>query len=347
MIKEIARIIDANLNRISEGLRVLEEFARLGLGDEDITRQLKNLRHNLGRISHSDRNTLLTARDSTGDVGNSMNVSGERTSKNISEIITANARRVEESLRVMEELSKIPDNGLDSEVYRKARFSFYNLEKILKLKFTRKEKLLKLKGLYLIVDAEYLRGRDAAEITRAGIRGGAQVIQFRDKVRGIREKLGDAIRISEVCKEAGKLFIVNDSLEIALATAADGLHLGQGDMPVDIARRLLPIDKIIGCSARTVDEAVQACALGADHIGVGAIYATSTKNAEVVGPGRITEISQAVDILVVAIGGIGKQNIATTIKAGAKAACVISAVMDNDDIESAAKELVSAMKEGQ
>jgi thiamine-phosphate pyrophosphorylase len=346
MSQDVLRIIDANLNRISEGLRVLEEFSRLKLDDTGITQQLKNLRHNLGVIPNKSRGVILTSRDAGNDVGNTMVVPGEEISKSILDLVASNARRVEESLRVMEEMSKLPDTELDVESYRKARFALYTLEKEITLKFTRKEKLDSLKGLYLIIDAECLRGRDAAVIAGAAIRGGARVIQFRDKVRGIRDMLADAIKIRDVCRENNRLFIVNDSLEVALAVDADGLHVGQGDMPVDIARRLLAVDKLIGCSARTIDEAENACRLGADHLGVGAIYATKTKNAEVVGVERLAEIKKAVNVPLVAIGGIDKQNIAATIKAGAAAACIISAVMDKDDIESATRNLVSAMEEG-
>lgn len=330
--RETLRIIDANTNRIGEGLRLLEEYARMVLNDTGITQQLKNLRHTAVSLPVEIQTGLLAARDSAGDVGRSMNVPGEEKRRGIPEMVIANAKRVQESLRVMEELAKTAGSELDPEKYRKARFSLYTVEKELMLKLRRYDKLEKLRGLYVIIDAAFLRGRDPAGLALEIIQSGVTVLQYRDKINSPGDRLINAGKIKAACAGTGTIFIINDSLETALAVDAGGLHIGQDDIPCDVARRLLPADKVLGVSVRTAAEALKARDQGADHLGVGAIYATSTKDdASVVGPARITEIRQAVDMPVVAIGGISVENIGDVMKAGADSAAVISAVLGADD----------------
>jgi thiamine-phosphate pyrophosphorylase len=339
------RIIDANINRLGEGLRVLEEFARMTLNDTFLTQELKDMRHRTVEINAELYRKLVKSRDAAGDIGSSMNASGESKQREPQGIIAANAKRAQESLRVLEEMAKIPALNLDSERYRKARFELYTIEKELVARVSRKDKLKHLKGVYVIIDAAWLKGRRPADIARRAIKGGACVIQLRCKECSHREFLKMAVDIQEVCLEKGTLFIVNDSLEIALAVKAGGLHAGQEDMPAGELKKLLPIDMILGYSARTIDEAKQACEEGADYLGVGAMFTTNTKeSAEVVGPERISQIRKAVDLPIVAIGGINKANIKKVVEAGADAAAVISAVMGADDIEKATRELVNIIK---
>jgi thiamine-phosphate pyrophosphorylase len=341
------RIIDANLNRIGEGLRVLEEFARLSLNDTALTQRLKNMRHKMVKLDAELQQKLLRARDAEGDVGSRMEADGEDKNRDLPEAIAANARRVQESLRVMEEIAKAPGLSLDSDEYRKARFELYTIEKGLISKMLRKDKTKRLAGLYVIIDTAWLKGRSHVEVASQAIRGGAKVIQLRCKEKSIREFLDIAGDLKKLCSKNDVLFIVNDSLEVALAVGADGLHAGQDDLPVETARRLLPIDKILGCSARTVNEARTARNNGADYLGVGAMYATTSKeSAEVVGPERLKEIRQAVDLPIVAIGGINKSNLRAVMKAGADAAAVISAVMEAGDVEGAVRQLVKIIEEG-
>jgi len=339
------RIIDANLNRIGEGLRVLEEFARLSLNDTALTQQLKNMRHELLGIDLMLQEQLLQARDAGGDVGADMEVPGEDSQRDVSAAVVANSRRVQESLRVLEELAKNPGIPLNSNTYRQARFSLYTVEKELLSRMLRKEKLERMTGLYAIIDTAALRGRSHMEAAAGAIRGGAKVIQLRDKEHDKKELLSIAEGLKKLCLEHNILFIVNDSLEIALASDADGLHIGEEDLPAAVARSLLPIDKILGCSARTVETAQVAKDAGADYIGVGAMYPTSTKEAaEVVGTERLKEIRKAVDLPIVAIGGINKDNAGKVMKAGACAVAVINALLGADDIKNAARQLVEAIE---
>jgi thiamine-phosphate pyrophosphorylase len=346
MSRGTARIVDANLNRTGEGLRVLEEFARLSLNDESLTRRLKDMRHELLSGPPGFQERLIAARDAAGDVGRDMKTPQQAKGLSVAGAVVANARRVQESLRVLEEIARTGALPLDTDAYRKARFSLYDIEKDLLARLLRRDKVGRLAGLYVIIDTVFLRGRDAAEVADAAIRGGASVIQLRAKGVDAGPFLAMAGKVKEVCDRQNALFFVNDSLDVALAVESDGLHVGRDDLPLSVARRLLPVDKILGASVRTVAEAVRAREDGADYLGAGSAYATATKtSAEVVGPGRLTEIKQAVDLPIVAIGGINKGNIAEVMRTGAISAAVISAVLSADDVESAARELVNIMTE--
>jgi thiamine-phosphate pyrophosphorylase len=339
------RIIDANINRIGEGLRVLEEFARLTLNDPGLTGRLKDIRHKIVHIDADLQQWLIGARDAAGDVGAGMTAAGEENRRDSTETIIANARRVQESLRVLEEIAKEPAAGLESRGYEKSRFELYTIEKELLSKMLRQDKVKQLTGLYVIVDVESLQGKDPLDAATAATKGGAKIIQLRDKKDSRRVFYNIASELSRFCRENKVLFIVNDSLEVALAVDADGLNIGQEDMPVVEARRLLPIDKLLGASASTVEEAKAAQAAGADYLGVGAIYITGTKyDIEVVGPGRIKEIKKTVNLPVVAIGGINKDNIGEVMRTGADAAAVISAVMGAADIRKATRQLIEIIE---
>jgi thiamine-phosphate pyrophosphorylase len=261
----------------------------------------------------------------------------------VNDVVTANARRVTESLRVLEEFSKLPDIGLDPMKFKRARFAIYQIERELSGKVSRRGK--RIAGLYVIIDREALGRKDEVDACRQAIRGGANVIQLRDKMQGKPALLKSAIQLKEACAPSGVPFIMNDSLDIALASGADGLHVGQEDMPVAVARRLLPIDKLIGCSTATAAEALKAEADGADYIAVGSIYPTKSKSdITVVGLGRLREIREAVSLPIVAIGGIDAKNARDVIDAGADAIAVISAILTSNDIEQATRRIAERLE---
>jgi thiamine-phosphate pyrophosphorylase len=340
------RIIDANINRLGEGLRVLEEFARMTLNDTALTQKLKDVRHKTVIVDTELRKLLLMARDAAGDVGSRLEVGGEQGGRDAAGIITANAKRAQESLRVLEEISKTSQFNLDAKAYSLARFELYTIEKELAGRILRRDKIEKLKGLYAVIDTEWLKGRKPVEVAGQMIKGGAGIIQLRCKDLNTREFLSIAKDLKEICAGKGVLFIVNDSLEVALAAKADGCHVGQEDLPVVEARRLMPIDMMLGCSVNTVKEALKAQKDEADYLGVGAVFATATKaSSKAMGLERIREIKKVTSLPIVAIGGINRKNIGKVIKAGADSAAVISAVMGMDDIEKATGELIKIIGE--
>lgn len=191
-------------------------------------------------------------------------------------------------------------------------------------------KSVRIKGLYYISDAV----ADAA-VVRVALTGGASVIQLRVKGGSVREMYDAALKMREIVRDSGALFIVNDSVEVAMAVGADGVHIGQDDMPVRAVRKIVGPDMIIGVSTHSVPEAVKAESEGTDYVGFGPIFPTSTKlDADTVkGPEALREIKAAVGVPVVAIGGIDAGNINDVVRAGADAAAVISAISDSADPE--------------
>lgn len=336
------RLVDANLNRLSEGLRTLEDVARFLLNDARLTASFKSLRHELAHGHASLDKDRLSARDSAQDIAAFAEEEGEQRRGHVVEIVTANAKRAEESLRVLEEFAKLPGSVLESGKFKKARFALYDLERELTGKVLRHNR--RVSGLYVIIDPELLQERSGVDVAEKAIRGGARAVQLRDKRRSKTEILHRANELRALCAHFDVLFIVNDHLDIALASGADGLHLGQDDLPLSAARRLLPIDTIIGCTTRTVESALRAQDEGADYVAVGSMYPTGSKtDTHVVGPGRLREVKEAISIPVVAIGGITADNAADVVAAGADSIAVISAVVGAEDVEGAARRLSGAI----
>jgi thiamine-phosphate pyrophosphorylase len=345
--EQILRIIDANLNRIGEGLRALEDVARLLLNDAALTQQLKTMRHEIISGDRAFNQQLIQARDSQGDVGIAIEAPVEEKQRELPLMVVANARRVQESLRIMEELAKVKDTTLklESEKFKQARFNIYTVEQTLLARLLRQDKIKQIAGLYAIIDSQALKGRSQTEVVSQVIRGGARTIQLRDKLHSKKELLPIAQQLKKLCAEHNVLFIINDYLDIALASDADGLHLGQDDLPTKEARKLLPIDKILGCSTTTVDQATVAQADGADYIAVGSMYPTPSKaTAKVVGLERLRQVRQAVTLPLVAIGGINKDNTAEVIAAGANSVAVISAILQAENVEKAARQIAAGFE---
>lgn len=339
------RIIDVNLDRTGEGLRLLEDIARFQLDDAGLTRQLKDMRHELTAISPSLGRQLLEARHADADIGRDMQAGGQAGHRDLEAAISANARRVQQSLRVLEELARMPDIDLETERFKQARFALYTIERQLISKLLRRDKIEGVCGLYVVVDTASLGSLSHVDVARQAIEGGAGVIQLRDDVSSKKELLAIAGALGEICRQKGALFIVNNSLDIALAAAADGLHLGQDDLPAEAARRLLPMNKLLGVSVSDVTQAEKAQAAGADYVAAGAIYATGSKEGvTVIGLERLAAIKKAVSIPVVAIGGIDSGNAAAVMAAGAAAVAVISAVLGADSPRQAAAQIVKSLE---
>ncbi len=211
----------------------------------------------------------------------------------------------------------------------------------------RQRRIAKMRGLYVIVDPEATKGRDVVDVAAAALRGSTSVIQLRDKLRDKGEVLQVARAIKALCDEHDALFIMNDDADIAYLSEAHGLHVGQTDLPVAEARRVLSPEQIIGRSNNGVEESLESEAQGADYVAVGAIYATMTMGKSgrtALGPDMIEQVKDAVRAPVIAIGGINAANIADVARAGADCICVVSAVTFADDVERAARALVALME---
>ncbi len=202
---------------------------------------------------------------------------------------------------------------------------------------------MSIRGLYVIIDPEACAGRDPVDVARKALAGGASMIQWRDKRREKGAQLSEAQALRDLCNEHNALYIVNDHVDLALGVAADGVHVGQGDLPVDVVRGLVPANFVVGASTNNVDEARAAEAAGASYIAVGSLFPTASKEPErtrAATPDRLREVKDAVHVPVVGIGGIDSSNIADVVAAGADAVAVISAVCGAEDPKAATRELV-------
>ncbi|RJQ30149.1 MAG: thiamine phosphate synthase [Peptococcaceae bacterium] len=335
--------MDANLNRAREGLRVLEEIARFVLEDALLTARTKDLRHQLALLAGKlpgGLKEVVSARDAAGDVGAGSWTPGEERREDLAGVVLANAKRVQEAARALEEFGKLlPVSG-----FKEFRFAAYVLEQ---------EIVAKCMGagsidysLYVITGDKFSLDRPVLEVVGAAIEGGATVVQLREKEMDARRLVETGRGIRELTRRRGVAFIVNDRVDIALAVDADGVHVGPDDLPVPVARRMMGAGKIIGVSAGNVAEARQAEREGANYIGLGSLFGTSTKEdaGAPVGLEMVRRVTAAVSVPVVGIGGVKACNAGEVIRAGAAGVAVVTAVVGAGDIAAAAGELLSAVK---
>ncbi len=334
------RLLDANLNRASEGLRVLEDIARFAVASREFSSRLADIRHSLRLAYAESTSSLLSARDAIGDPG-AVAEEAQARDGSLPMLVTVNAKRVEEALRSLEEMSKIKSQlqGATAKNLKEWRFQLYEIEKNIYDLCARVEKRLKLKGLYVIIDPAVCKG-DPVTIMRQAIEGGARVVQLRDKTNEKRAQLALAQAIAKITSKAGTLFFVNDHLDLALSSGADGVHVGQKDMPLVELRKLAPVGFLVGVSTNTVAEAKLAQADGADYVSVGRLFPTTSKHdTRPADLKRLQEIKRAVKVPVAAIGGINETNLPSVLKHGADMAAVISAVVAQKDVRASAAKL--------
>ena len=200
-------------------------------------------------------------------------------------------------------------------------------------------------AVYVLTDRRAAGERSLIDVVRAAVRGGATAIQLRDKEASTGEMIELGRALLQITRPAGVPLIVNDRADVALAIDADGVHVGQDDMPAPLARQIIGPERILGVSAGTIEEARQAEREGADYLGVGDVYGTPTKAdaGTPIGLSGLADIARAVSIPVVAIGGIKLDNAAATLQAGASGVAVISAVIGAPDPEAAARRFLKAV----
>jgi len=209
----------------------------------------------------------------------------------------------------------------------------------------------RIHGLYVIIDPQVTNGRDPLDIALGAIRGGARIIQLRDKLRDKGEIIPLAIELKKLCQDNNLLLIINDHVDIAAALGPDnvGVHVGQTDLPVSHSRCILHDSQLIGRSNREIPLLVESQEMGADHVAFGAIYPTTTKPGGIghrgnQGPGRVKEARAVTKVPLVCIGGITVDNVAPVVEAGADSICVAAAIGLAEDPEAATKKLVDAIR---
>ena len=328
----ISQIIDANLDRAREGLRVLEDWARFGLGNKDLVKRIKNFRQILGK-NHLEIYKL--SRNYTEDQCQGLSHVEQIKRKDPHKIISSNSARVQEALRVIEEFTKNHNSKL-SKIASEIRYEIYTLEvellnSSLRKKFTQ---IIKENDLYAITNHK----ENLLEIVENILVGGVKIIQHRFKDGNDKDHLKEAMEINRLCKKYNALFIVNDRIDIVLASGADGIHLGQDDLDLETARKLLGSSKIIGISANNANDIRNAVNGGCDYLGIGPIFKTSTKkDKESIGIDKAKALTKDLKIPWFAIGGIEKTNINFLKTNGISKVALVSALMNSEDPSQEAK----------
>jgi thiamine-phosphate pyrophosphorylase len=334
-----ARIVDASLNRIAEALRVAEDICRFGWDLPGLARELKDLRHRV-LAAHAPtaevRSALAAARDIEEDVGR--RAPAPAGPADLAAVAVRNLQRAKEALRTLEEVRGGPAAAGEPE---ELRYRLYSIEKgLLRLAARGPRPLVEVR-LYLLATAS-LAGPPLLDAIRAAMAGGVDAVQLREKSLPDRRLLALAREIREATARAGALFIVNDRPDIARLSGADGVHLGQEDLPVGPVRSVLGDGFLVGVSTHSLEEARRAVREGADYIGVGPAFPTRTKEvaAAPLGPAGVREILEAVDVPGFAIGGIRPESAADLGAAGVRRAAVSAGILGAGDlraIEAAAR----------
>ncbi|MBI5723321.1 MAG: thiamine phosphate synthase [Planctomycetes bacterium] len=335
-MKEIYRILDANFNRVREALRVAEDCGRFALNDPAITAMAKNLRSDLKEIlTAMPVSEFISSRDTPGDIGTEISSPTEPKRDGLSDVVTAACKRLTEALRTIEEYSKFIAPAQTIRIER-MRYDAYTLEQRLHSRLLIGRRWAAVR-LYALITRKLCSG-SMRETARAAIAGGADAIQLREKDASDAELLAIAAELRELTDEVGKLLIVNDRPDIAAIVGADGVHLGQRDLPMAEARRLLRPGAIIGRSTHEINQAKAAVNEGADYIAVGPMFETTTKDVwPIAGPILLKQALDEIPLPIVAIGGINAQNVSQITASGAKCVAVSSAICGAKDPKAAAK----------
>jgi len=343
--KSLNRIIDVNLNRATEALRVLEEISRFYLDNKEFSASLKNIRHELFKTVNIRYKDLLKSRDTEGDVG--VDITNPSKKADIIDIYRANFKRLQQSLRVLAEYSSL--EGLDTASFEKNRYDSYTLEKDMFEELSKKLKIKRLqeKKLYLVTDRSKFETTDGLlDAVASALKGGVQIVQLREKTATAQEFIQLGKKIKELCALYDAVFLINDRVDIAHIIGADGVHLGQDDIDINSARHLLGNDTIVGISTHSPEQAQKAIESGADYIGVGPVFTTPTKpGRQAVGLEYVNWAATKVNIPWFAIGGIDLNNVDQVINAGAKNIAVVRAIMNAESPEKAARAFLDKITE--
>jgi len=339
----LKRIIDANLNRATEALRVLEEITRFYLDDKKLSEKLKNIRHDISKVADENYENLLFSRDTVNDVG--INIDNPTQRKDILNIFKANIKRLQQSLRTLAEYAQA--ENMSFQVFENARYDSYTLEKEMYENLSSKLNKFRLqdKNLYLVTSSDsFENDDDFLDAIASALDGGVKLIQLREKSNDAKRIIKLSKKIRELTSIYDAIFILNDRIDIAQIVEADGVHLGQDDVDIKDARNILGDKMIIGISTHCPNDAKKAAEQGADYIGVGPIFTTPTK------PGRTavtTEyakwVAKNIDIPWYAIGGIDLENMQEVLDAGAKRIAVVRAIINAESPSNATQEFLKKL----
>jgi thiamine-phosphate pyrophosphorylase len=339
---DTARVLDAAANRAREALRVVEDYCRFALDDAFLTSEGKRLRHDLAAaLADVPAGRLLEARETVRDVGTTIATESEGRRHSPREVALVNLKRLQEALRTLEEFGKLhgPDLGRTVEALR---YRSYTLERAILLGTDVRQRLAGARLYVLLTRARCAAALDWT-IAEAAV-GGATMFQLREKGRGDRELLELARDVRRWTRKAGALFIVNDRPDIARLAEADGVHLGQDDMPLKEARRIVGPDALIGVSTHDIEQLRRAVLDGASYVGIGPTFASGTKDfAELAGLDFVWQATAETSLPAFVIGGVSAKTIGAAVAAGARRIAVSQAICAADDPQAAAAELLRAL----
>jgi thiamine-phosphate pyrophosphorylase len=342
---DLLRILDASLNRAGEGLRVVEDYVRLGLDDPFLSRLAKSLRHDLAEAAAAlpagDRHV---ARDTQHDVGTRLSTPGEQRRADAWDVCAANLKRAEQSLRSLEEYGKLVDADFARRI-ELLRYSTYTLEKAIDTGRLSRQRLEGVR-LCVLVDGQESAARFERLVTELS-EAGAGMIQLRDKRLDDRELVERGrLLVSLTRHQPLPLAIINDRADVAAAVQADGVHLGQDDLSVKDARSIVGPRTLIGVSTHNVPQAEAAVLDGANYLGAGPTFASRTKSfGELAGLDYLREVTAEVRLPTFAIGGIDADNVGDVLATGISRVAVTAAVAEAREPGVVAQALLSMLKD--
>jgi thiamine-phosphate pyrophosphorylase len=326
------RIIDANYNRAREALRTVEDYCRFTLNSTQFYDKAKELRHKLsGVLNRLDYVTLLVNRDTRRDVGINRSVESQLSRIELRDCFIAGCKRLTEALRTIAEYARTIDSSVADDV-ENIRYAAYTFEKDVILFSDASNKFENIK-LYVIITSDI--PVEIISLTTKCTKNGADCIQLRTKNVKDESLFAVAEEFVKICKGEGVYSVINDRVDIAVATGADGIHLGKNDVPVQCAKKLQLSPLIIGKTTHSLEQIRNTIKLNPTYVSLGPIFATETKPG--LNPVGLNYIQESLDVLNetaishVAIGGITLDNIDDVLKAGAKCIAVCSAITQSED----------------
>ncbi len=340
------RMIDANANRAREALRVMEDYARFALNDAMLSGDIKALRHALAQVLKDLKiSDAILCRDTPNDVGTTIKTDAEQTRPDLGAVIVAEGKRLSEALRVIGECGKTINASAAANA-EQLRYRGYALEQTLARMVGQQASSMRFSAarLYVLL-TESLCKKSWEETLADVLAGGAQCVQLREKNLDGGELLRRAKIFTAACRKHNAISIINDRPDIAQLAGADGVHLGQTDLPCTDVRKLVGNDMIVGVSTECVEQAQQALRDGATYIGVGPMFATTTKHKpRIAGPQYARQAITQVPLPAVAIGGITVDNVAQVTAAGVTCMAVCSDIIAHDDPTQRCRDFLRVLK---
>ncbi len=340
-MKETLQVLDANINRVCEGLRVVEDITRFILKDRELQKRIKWVRHVFVKICESEGLTLerrIEGRDTESDIGKSFNF---KVKGDYREVLKLNLGRIKEGLRVIEEFSRLESRAVN---FRKLRFIIYDLEQRIISRVSRRYQRLRKASLYFIT--HIFNGVE--ELVRKVLDGGCDIIQLREKELSDYEIYRYGEKLKDIIERYDALFIVNDRVDIACALESDGVHIGKEDLPWDKVRKIGGSNIIIGVTTRSFSEAKEYESRDIDYISIGPVFKSPTKpNLEnFVKKEDLLKVSGEIDKVIFAIGGINLDNIDYLIECGIRRVCLSSAILSSTNPEEYCNKLKRKLEGG-